>query len=82
MSMYSSYTPEDFHNDEDIFGKFLTKNYYTTAGYELPTLFSLRRLIKFSDWCRYLLKCLYHSVTTNRNSLGAHSQGVCVWGGE
>lgn len=22
MSMYSSYTPEDFNNEEDIFGKF------------------------------------------------------------
>jgi hypothetical protein len=22
MSMYSSYTPEDFNNDEDIFGEF------------------------------------------------------------
>lgn len=23
MSMYSSYTPEDFNNEDDIFGKFL-----------------------------------------------------------
>lgn len=34
MSMYSSYTPDDFHNDEDIFGKNINLNVYLWKDFD------------------------------------------------
>lgn len=45
MSMYSSYTPEDFHPEEDIFGRLFES--YSTSSASLPPPPGKERLSNF-----------------------------------
>lgn len=47
MSMYSSYSPEDFHPEEDIFGKFRRNSTATGIGIHSSSITTTR--LRYSE---------------------------------
>lgn len=78
MSMYSSYTPEDFNNEDDIFGKFCGVSFFSIYLIKLDdvkTPFAQELLWKILNIAQVIhkncggSKLLSHQTKLNSNSL-------------